>query len=187
MSILTLGCRAFLNEFLTEFEKDKKEWAEIYKSNKKWTAKMLGTKESRENGDYGLLGRIGKKFGYEIAAEWRRIDQVWFHYLPKPERWKERPWRNDVVVEHENDIANLEYTFNKFEEISAPFKVGIFYPGRKGESQSLKMAHDMILKQVSYYPGEVYLIIFGFLDKEKGVYWHAYEIDFKGNIIKLHT
>jgi hypothetical protein len=44
----------------------------------------------------------------------------------------------------------------------------------------------MILKQVSSYPGGVYLIIFGFLNEEKGVYWHGYEIDFKGNIIKLH-
>ena len=47
-------------------------------------------------------------------------------------------------------------------------------------------ACEIIKKQVTSYPGEVYLIIFGFLDEEKGVYWHGYEIDFKGNVIKLH-
>ena len=182
---MTLGSRAFLREFLNEFEKDKTEWVKMYNSNPDWTAKMLGTRESREKGDHGLLGRVGKLFNYEISPEWRRIDQVWSYNLPKPDTWKEPPWRNDVVIEHENDIANLEYTFNKFEEISAPLKVGIFYPGKENEAQSLQKAHDMIIKQMSYYPGEVYLIIFGFLDKEKGIYWHAFEIDFKGNIVQL--
>ena len=88
-------------------------------------------------------------------------------------------------MEHENYIENLEYTFFKFEEISAPLKVGIFYPG-EDEKEYLKKACEIIKKQVTSYPGGVYLIIFGFLDKEKGVYWHGYEIDFKGNKIKLH-
>ena len=184
---MTLGCRAFLREFLLEFERDRDEWNKIYESNPKWTAKMLGTRDSRSKGDFGLLGEIGQRFGYEIGAEWRRIDQVWFYHLPKPENWKQRPWRNDVVVEHENNVGNLEYTFVKFEEISAPLKVGIFYPGKEEEEQALQKVQQMVRKQVSYYPGEVYLVIFGFCDKERGTYWHAYEIDFKGNVVTLHT
>ena len=185
---MTLGCRAFFREFLAEFNKEKKrtKWEKIYEKDRIWTAKMLGTGPSRKKGDYGLLGRIGKKFDYVIQAEWRKIDQIWWYELPKPETWEQPPWRNDVIVEHENNINKLEYTLFKFEEISASLKVGIFYPGEENEEELLKKCRDMILKQVSSYPGGVYLIIFGFLDEEKGVYWHGHEIDFKGNMIKLH-
>jgi len=184
---MTLGCRAFFCEFLAEFEKENRntKWEKIYDKNRIWTAKMLGTGKSREKGNYGLLGRIGKRFGYEIDPEWRHIDQVWYYHLPKPKTWQNPPWKNDVLVEHENDIDNLEYTLFKFDEISSPLKVGIFYPG-KDEEEYLEKAAEIIKKQVTSYPGEVYLIVFGFLEEERGVYWHAYEIDFKGNIIKLH-
>jgi len=184
---MTLGCRAFLREFLAEFEKAKKKtnWMKIYEDNKKWTAKMLGTGPSREKGDYGLIGRIGQKFGYKIDPEWRHIDQVWFYNLPKPKGWQDPPWKNDVMIEHENDIDNLEYTLVKFDEVSVPLKVGIFYPGDDEEEYRDKAA-EIVKKQVTSYPGEVYLIIFGFAEEEKGVYWHAYEIDFKGNVIQLH-
>jgi len=185
---MALGCRVFFYEFLAEFEKEKTKtkWEEIYDKNRIWTARLLGTGSSRKKGDYGLIGRIGQKFGYEITAEWRRIDQVWSYYLPKPKTWSQFPWRNDVVVEHENYIKNLEYTFFKFEEISAPLKVGIFYPGKESEEEAVEKCRQMILKQVSSYPGSMYLIIFGFLDEEEGVCWDGYEVDFKGNIIKLH-
>jgi len=185
---MTLGCRAFFYGFLAEFEKEKKttKWDKIFENDKKWTAKMLGTGESRKKDDYGLLGRIGKNFGYGIAAEWRSIDQMWFIWLPKPRGWRKAPWKNEVLVEHENNIRRLEYTFFKFEEISAPLKVGIFYPREEDEDKYLQKSHQMILKQVSSYPGGVYLLIFGFCEEEKGVYWHGYEIDFKGNIINLH-
>ena len=183
---MTLGSRAFFCEFLSEFEKEKEKWEDIYHKNRIWTGKMLGTGESREKGDFGLLGRLGQRFGYEIAAEWRCIDQVWSYYLPKPEGCDEQPWRNDVLVEHENDDTRLEYAFYRFEEISAPLKVGIFYPGQEHEVEAIEKCRNMILKQVSSYPGGVYLIIFGFLDERKGVCWHAYEIDFKGNVVRLH-
>lgn len=130
---------------------------------------MLGTGKSRKKSDYGLIGRIGQKFGYEIEAGWRHIDQVWFYWLPKPKGWRKSPWRNDVIVEHENDIDRLEYTFFKFEEILAPLKVGIFYPGEE-EKDRLEKCREMISKQVSAYPGATYLIIFGFCDDEKGVF-----------------
>ena len=185
---MPLGCRAFFHEFLAEYDKEKKttKWEKIYLKNKEWTTKMLGDGKSRKKDDYGLIGRIGKKFGYEIQSEWRRIDQIWYHWLQKPEGWKEAPWKNDVLVEHENDIDRLEYTFIKFEELSAPLKVGIFYPG-DNEKEYLEKSRQMIMKQIASYPGGVYLIIFGFLDDSKGVYWHGYEIDFKGNRIGLHT
>lgn len=183
---MTLGCRAFFREFLAEFDKERQKtnWEKIYDKNRVWTAKMLGTGESRRKGDYGLIGRVGKKFGYELQAEWMRIDQVWYHWLKKPEKWKERPWKTDVVIEHENYIDNLEFTIFKLREVSAPLKVGIFYPEEE-EEKYLQKCREMIMKQVSSYPGGVYLIIFGFLDEEVGVYWLGYEIDFKGNIIQL--
>ena len=185
---MTLGCRAFFREFLAEFRREgrKTNWEKIYDENRIWTGKLLGTAKSRKEGDFGLIGRIGKKFGYEIEAEWMRLDQVWFYYLPKPKDWKQEPWKTDVVIEHENDIKNLEYTIFKLGEVAVPLKVGIFYPGKEREEECLKKCRDMILKQVTSYPGGVYLIIFGFCDDKKGVYWHGYEIDFKGNVIKLH-
>jgi len=184
---MTLGCRAFFLGFLAEFEKAKKKinWEKIYDDNPKWTAKMLGTGLSRKKKDFGLIGRVGQKFGYKIDPEWRHIDQVWYLDLPKPKGWESTPWRNEVLVEHENDISNMEYTLFKFDEISAPLKVGIFYPEDEEEEYRDKAA-EIIKKQVTSYPGEVYLIIFGFYDDKRGVYWHAYEIDFKGNMIKLH-
>jgi hypothetical protein len=185
---MTLGVRAFFHKFLAQFEKEgkKTKWQDIYHQNRKWTAKMLGTGKSRKKGDHGIIGRIGKKFGYNIDPEWRHIDQVWSYYLPEPKKCEYLPWRNDVIIEHENYIKNLEYTFYKFDEISSPLKVGIFYPGEEYEKECLEKCQQMIIKQVSSYPGEVYLIIFGFLnEEEEKVYWHAYEIDFKGNIVNL--
>lgn len=185
---MTLCCRAFFNEFLTEFEIEKNNRARInniYQKYRNWTIMMLGTSKSRDRGNYGLLGRVGKKFGYIIEPEWRHIDQVWFYRLPKPKGWRKGPWKNDVLVEHENNIRRMEYTIFKFEEISAPLKVGIFYPG-DNEEEYLEMCQKMILKQVSSYPGSVYLIIFGFQDEKNEIYWHGYEIDFKGNIVQLH-
>lgn len=180
---MTLGCRAFFFEFLAEFEEEKKrtKWEKVYTNNRIWTAKMLGTGVSRKKGDYGLLGRIGQKFGYEIQAEWMRIDQVWYLWLPEREKWKQRPWKTEVVVEHENDIDNFEYTLFKLGEVSAPLKVGIFYPGEY-EKEYLEKAREIIKNQVTAYPGGVHLIIFGFLDEKEGVYWHGYEVDFKGNV-----
>lgn len=185
---MTLGSRALFLEFLKEFDEEKKRtnWESLYEKSPEWTAKMLGTSKSREKKDYGLLGRIGQKFGYEIDPEWRRIDQVWYISLPKLKKGRDTPWRDEVIIEHENFAERLEYTFFKFNEISAPLKVGIFFPGKENEEASLERCREMILTQVSYFPGETYLIIFGFQDKKTGIYWHAYEIDFKGNITQLH-
>lgn len=148
---------------------------------------MLGTSKSRKEGDFGLIGRIGQKFGYEIQAEWMRIDQVWYYNLQKPEVLEQKLWRTDVMIEHENDSRNFVYTLLKLGEASSPLKIGIFYPGEEFERKMLDKASDIISSQVSSYPGGVYLIIFGFLNEENGVYWHAYEIDFKGNVIKLNV
>jgi hypothetical protein len=185
---MTLGSRAFFREFLLEFdaEKNKVNWELLYERPSEWTAKMLGTSRSRKTGDYGLIGRIGQEFGYEIDAEWRNIDQVWYIYLPELKKGKDTPWRDEVLIEHENDAGRLEYTFYKFNEIAAPLKVGIFFPRKGNEEERLEKCREMILKQVSYFPGETYLVIFGFQDAKTGVYWHAYEIDFKGNVTKLH-
>jgi hypothetical protein len=185
---MTLGSRAFFHEFLSEFDAEGKniDWETLYNGKpSEWTARMLGTSKSRKTkDDYGLIGRIGQKFGYKIDAEWRQIDQVWYVELPELKKGKDTPWRDEVIIEHENDAGRLEYTFYKFNEIAAPLKVGIFFPGKKNEEESLKKCQEMILRQVSYFPGETYLIIFGF--EAKKVYWHAYEIDFKGNVTQLH-
>lgn len=188
MNCLTLCCRAFFLSFLEEFEEEGKnvDWQKIYPKNKLWTARMLGTGKSRRKGNHGLVGRVGEKFGYEISPEWRRIDQVWYYLLPKPDNWEDAPWKNDVLIEHDNDICRMEYTLFKFDEISAPLKVFISYPG-DNEKDCLKVASEIIEKQVTSYPGEVYLMIFGFCDDKNGVYWHAYEIDFKGNITQIET
>lgn len=184
---MTLGCRAFFVEFLKEFEEERKKtkWEKLWNKNTKWTAKMLGTKLNRNKGDYGLVGRIAQKFHYEIDSEWRHTDQVWYFYLPSPKTWEDIPWKCDVLVEHENNIKRFEFTLFKFGEISAPLKIGIFYP-EEDEEDYLKKASEIIRRQMISYPGEVYLIIFGFLNDDKGIYWHGYEIDIKGNIIKLH-
>jgi len=186
-SSLTLGCRVFFQEFLGELDKEgkKKDLMKIFENDTKWTAMMLGTGKSRKKEDFGLIGRIGQKFGYKIEAEWRDIDQIWYSWLPKPKNWKEAPWQNDVLVEHENTIGRLEYTLFKCEEISVPLKVCIFYPF-ENEQECLEKASEIIGKQVNAYPGGVYLIIFGFAEEGKGIFWHAYEIDFKGNALKLH-
>lgn len=184
---MTLGCRSFLREFLAEFENDKSKtnWEKIWNKNNIWNGKMLGTGKSRENNDYGLLGRIGQKNKYEVQAEWMRFDQTWYYLCYPGESWIEQPWKIDVIIEHENNFQRFEYTLFKFEGASAPLKVGIFYPDEEVEYEVLVRASQIIQKQVIAYPGGVYLLIFGFLDDEKGICWRAYEIDFKGNIIPL--
>jgi hypothetical protein len=150
---------------------------------------MLGTGEDRKKGNYGLIGRIGKKFGYEIQAEWMRIDQIWYYYLPETKEFEdilEWPWRTDVMIEHENDFLKFHYTLLKLGEVSAPLKVGIFYPVKDDEEYAIETACQIISKQVISYPGGVYLLMFGFLRDKKEVYWHAYEIDPKGNVVPLH-
>jgi len=184
---MTLASRAFLREFFREFTKEKKRTnlEKIWYQSKKWTTIMLGTGKTREKGDYGLIGRIGQKFGYEIQSEWLRIDQVWYYLLNEPESNEQPLWRTDVAIEHENNPKNIEYTIQKMGEISVSLKVGIFYPKEDEEAHILNRISELISKQVTSYPGCTYLIIFGFLDEEKGIFWHAYEIDYKGNIIEL--
>jgi len=184
---LTLGGRAFVKEFLEEFANYEKQrpWRPIWMKDREWTKQMLGNSKSRKKGDFGLIGKIGKKFGYEVVAEWRRIDQVWYYYLPKLEKCKELPWKLDVIVEHENEIDNLEYTFYKLGEIISPLKVGIFYPDMEKEQATLDKCIEMITKSVTSVTGESYLIIFGFLTKKNTVEWRAHEIDFKGNTSKI--
>jgi len=185
---MTLGGRAFFYEFIAEFNKEGKKtnWEKLWDDPAKWTKEMLGTAASRKKDDYGLLGRLGKRFQYQIEAEWRRIDQIWYHYLPKPETWESAPYRIDVAVEHENQIGNLEFTLFKFEELSIPLKICIFYLSMQDEKAVLRKSSEIISKQISSYPGGLYLMIFGLQDPKSGIYWHAYEIDSKGNVIVLH-
>lgn len=91
------------------------------------------------------------------------------------------------MIEHENDIERLEYTLNKFDEVSAPLKVSIFYVDEEKEKEYLEKSRQIILKQTPSYPGEVYLLIFGVLvvDK-KEIIWSGYEIDAKGKTVALH-
>jgi len=105
---------------------------------------MLGTSSSRKKGDFGLLGEIGKKFGYKIQAEWMKIDQVWYYYLPKPQGWMQTPWKTDVVIEHENDPSNIEYVINKLIEVCAPLKICFFYPGEEDEDDALYRISEII-------------------------------------------
>ena len=181
---MTLGCRSFFHEFVSEFENEKlhTNWEEIWPENNIWTGKMLGTGESRKNNDFGLLGRIGQKYKYEVQAEWMRFDQIWYYLYFQEEGLIETPWKMDVIIEHENYFQRFEYTLLKFEGASAPLKVGIFYPDEETEYEVLEKASKIIKKQIISYPGGVYLLIFGFNNEEKGIYWHAHEIDFKGNI-----
>ncbi|MGA3110471.1 MAG: hypothetical protein ABSE15_00380 [Candidatus Bathyarchaeia archaeon] len=184
---MTLGGRAFIKEFLEEFANYEKQrpWLPIWDKSGEWTKDMLGDSVSRKKNNYGLIGKIGKTFGYGVDAEWRRIDQVWYYYLPKLEQCKELPWKLDVIIEHENDINNLEYTFYKLGEIISPLKVGIFYPDKGKEQATIEKCIELITKSVTSVTGESYLIIFGFLTKKNTVEWRAHEIDFKGNTSKI--
>lgn len=183
---MTLAARMLYYEFINEFKKVGKnnDWVAFWNKNTEWTAKMLGTGESRKNGDFGLLGKIGQKYGYDIYAEWKDIDQIWSNFLSKPSNWNHAPWINDVIIEHENNINKFEYTILKFTEFSAPLKVGIFYPD-DDENKYLDISKEIIKYYVSTYPGEIYLLIFGYLENEKIIIWKAHEIDWKGNSIQI--
>lgn len=185
---MTLGCRSFFYEFIGLVNHENKDGrlAKIYHKWTEWTTLMLGNRQSRDNDDYGLIGRVGQKYHYETEPEWRDIDQVWSVLLPKPLILLESPWKLDVLVEHENDIKRLEYTLFKFLEIDAPLKIGIFYPADY-EEDSLEKCREIIKNQVPLIPSNQYLIIFGFLNETSNqIIWHGYEIDFRGNIVKLH-
>ena len=185
---MTLGSRAFVRGFITEFEKSKDitDWEGLWEDGTAWTNKMLGTSSSRRENDFGIIGSVGQGFGYQIQAEWMRIDQVWYNDLLERDDWDFIPWKTDVVIEHENNIDKLVRTLLKLGEISAPLKVGVFYPEPEKEDEYISTGSEIIEKQPVPYPGGVYLLIFGILDEEKGIIWHPYEIDWKGNVFPLH-
>ena len=167
---MILVSKIIFRDFLNEFKKRGRrvDWKELYDDAKGYTREMVGDSKSREQGDYGLWGVLGKKYDYEIQAEWMRIDQIWYYYLKKPTGWKEKPWQTDVAIEHENYYANIEYTLWKIGEFLANLKICIFYPDRDKKDKDLKKIGE-IISQRSNFPNERYLIIFGF--KEKDVFW----------------
>jgi len=184
---MTFGSRAFFEDFLNEFEEDKKNtnWVDLFEKKKERTEKMLGTSDSRKKGDYGLLGKIGKKYGYTRECEWLKVDLNFHNDMEDEEFLGFIPWKTDVLIEHENNPTNYVRTLLKLGETSTPLKIVFFYPKVEEENEFIETGRRIIKNLPVSYPGGVYLLVFGFCDDKKGVYWKAYEIDWKGNIFPI--
>lgn len=180
---MTLGSRSFFYDLVKETRNAVRKVGKFYDLKKpEKTRMMLGDGDSRKNEDFGLIGRIGQRYGYQIQAEWMRIDQVWYYDINENDEWNFLPWVTDAIIEHENNIDDFIRTIVKLTEYSAPIKIAIFYPKRDDEEKWVGIASEIISKRQVSYPGESYLLVFGLYDKKKNLYWNAHEINWQGKV-----
>lgn len=179
--MLSLDCRVIFAEFLSEFQKSKLKWGQPRST---WTEKMLGSKKSRKKEDYGIFGKIGKKYGYELQAEWMRIDQVWYNQIDLEEGI--RVWWDEVGVEHHNgrSLKSILYVIYKLAEFKARLKIGVFYP-KDDVGSVLEQISKVIQKTPVRTENERHLIILGRPKRRGVVKFDAWEFNTRGNKIKV--
>jgi hypothetical protein len=166
---MATSAKKVFRKFLKEFEKSKVDWEKIYNKNREWTRHMIGNNRSREKGDFGILGAIGKREGYKIQAEWMHFDQAWYYTYRDTKISGIKPWRTDVVIEHENDHRYIPYCCIKLAESKAPLKILIAYPGKKKKRYIEEIKHIVSKRRQG---DEKYLVIFGQL-ADKKVVWEG--------------
>lgn len=179
---MSLAGRVIFQEFLKKFHKSKLKWDDLPSL---WTKKMLGSGSSRKKGDFGILGRIGQKYGFEVQAEWMRIDQIWYSQLDLGKDVR-KGWWTEVAIEHENkqDLDGIIYLLNKLIEFKARLKLGICYP--EDEMQALEGISKTLAGTPFSLENERYLFLFGRLgENDQQVLFNAWEFDSRGNRIKV--
>ncbi len=127
----------FVRTFQRVFALNRPEVDHHISSKAAWTDFMVGS----GSGSFGLLGEMGKSFGYKLEREQYDIDQIWLYRAPKrflrrktlqrthkivvgPFRWL------FVLIEHELGIARWSKSLDKMFPLNAPLKVLITYPPR---------------------------------------------------------
>ena len=145
-----------------------------------WSTLMLGSAQTRTAGDFGILGRMGRNLGYEVQAEYFRVDQIWYSALESTPN----DWLIEAFIEHENEIARAEETIRKLLQLGAGFKVLISYPMAKSPSKVLDEIARLVRTRHSTPADTRLLTVFGFLEN-RAVKWQAHEIDGMGRVATI--
>jgi hypothetical protein len=179
---MSVQSRAFLKLFSDETRAalvDPKETPRKWHSCPEWSAIMLGSGGTRKTPlrDFGVLGRIGRSLGYELQAEYLRVDQIWYTVNPEDAG----DWRIEAFLEHENNFKRLPETVRKLLELGAGLKVAITYPPAATKGDLLAAIARLIKDRHGTPPDSRVTVIFGFIEGET-VFWEAHELDGMGRI-----
>jgi hypothetical protein len=179
---MSIQSRAFLKLFRDEVQSALAEsgnFMRLWNSARDWTGLMLGTGTSRASAGFGVLGNIGRNLGYQLQAEYLRVDQIW--YTTSPETPND--WRIEAFIEHENDVGRLPETIRKLLELGPGFKVAIVYPDPSEKKDALAEITRLIENRYGTPADSRVSVVFGFLDEGKaGVLWEAFEFDGVGRV-----
>lgn len=146
--------------FKKEWEAVRQEWQKepysIPKNTTLWKEFMVGKGRHYEQGDFGILGKVGKGFPHvKVQAEEFNVDQLWFYtYDPqtgKVDDGRDRPWRGVVAIEHDSDPGSVGFKDNliKLMHLNVPLKVSITYPA--AEAPRAKYTNRFIKEMVVEY------------------------------------
>jgi hypothetical protein len=181
---VSVQSRAFLKIFSDEVRAallNPEDTGRRWNSSPEWSTLMLGSSETRKSAarDFGIIGRVGRSLGYELQAEYLRVDQIWYTINPDaPE-----DWRIEAFLEHENNHKRLAETVRKLLELGAGLKVAITYPPVASKAELLSTVSRLIKERHGTPPDSRLTVIFGFLDGEHSIVsWEAHELDGMGRI-----
>ena len=145
-----------------------------------WSKFMLGSRETRAAGDFGVIGRLGQALGYSLQAEYFRIDQIWYSSPPTASE----DWLIDAFIEHENNPRRVPETFRKLLQLGPGLKVMITYPSEDSATMFVDSVTGLIQKRFGTAPDARILLIFGFL-RSNSVDWQGHEFDGLGRLSPL--
>jgi hypothetical protein len=152
-----------------------------WNSSPEWSTFMLGSGETRKSAarDFGVIGRIGRSLGYELQAEYLRVDQIWYTLNPDAAE----DWRIEAFLKHENKYKHLPETVRKLLELGAGLKVAITYPPIASKAELLAKVSRLIRERHGMPPDSCLTVIFGFLDGAQSIVsWEAHEFDGMGRV-----
>lgn len=151
-----------------------------WETSKEWTEFMVGSRISRAQEDYGVLGRIGTYLGYQLQSEYLRVDQIWYFSPPNDES----DWDIDAFLEHENDPRRLKETVRKLLQLGPGLKVVITYPDQNRVDESVNSVANLIETRFGTPTDTRFLLVFGSL-QEDSIHWIGYEFDGLGRTCQL--
>lgn len=171
--------------------------AENWDDNRLWTRKMIGSWETRENGDYGILGKVAEKRGFYpeeqfTEEQYKKIDRhVERGWLTSDQLWsivtEEQIWELEAAIEHENNPSwdAVLYNLAKLADIKAKLKILVVYPKREEEWEKLlDEISEILQKKPLKNKEEKYLVIFGRV-KLNEIEFKAWIFDYQGKYMAL--
>lgn len=143
-----------------------------WESSARWTEFMLGSPSTRAGGRFGVLGQVGRSVGYQIQAEYLRVDQIWYDSPPS----SPDDWLIEAFVEHENDVRRVPETIRKILQLGPGLKVLVTYPESVPAETLVTRVSELIRKRYGTPPDSRLLLVLGRLASPLPL-WRAHEFD----------